>query len=134
MNLKRNKMPLRKIKPGEEFALHTSVYMYFISADGKSIELKKVRNIGEKQVKKGFIPPTLDDVKAYVKEKGYLEEIAIKAFNSYEASEPPWHDSRGNAVIMWKQKILNNWLKDEYKIKESTTNNNIPDHMKGMVM
>lgn len=127
-------MSLKKIKPGEEFALNTSVYTYSIGKDGISIELKKVRNIGEKQVKKGFIPPTLDDVKAYVKEKGYMEEVAIKAFNSYSESEPPWHDSRGNPVIMWKQKILNNWFNDEYKIKESITNNNIPDHMKGMVM
>lgn len=107
----------KNIKPGEEFILHNTTYTYSVSADTKSIELVKVREIKQKQVKPAFIPPTLDDVKAYFKEKGYSEEIAIKAYEFYEASEPPWHDSTGKSVKMWKQKMLNNWFKPEHKIK-----------------
>ena len=119
MNLKLNKMAIRKIKPGEEFDLNGVIYVYNVENNGQSIHLKRVKEAKRRKIKPAFIPPTLDDVKAYFKQKGYSEEGAIKAFNSYEASEPPWHDSRGNPVKMWKQKMLNNWFRDEFKIKNN---------------
>lgn len=84
--------------------------------DSKSTQsIVKDRKVKNRKVKKSeFIPPTLDDVKAYFKEKGYKVETAIRAFNHYEAGN--WHDVNGNPVLNWKQKIGTNWFKEENKI------------------
>lgn len=59
-------------------------------------------NIKE-NVKKKFVPPTLDEVVAYCKErKNYVD--AQKFFDYFEASG--WVDSKGNKVKNWKQKII----------------------------
>jgi len=63
--------------------------------------------------KKVFIPPTLNDVISYFKEKGYKVEIAKKAFESYSVAD--WHDTNGRPVLNWKQKMINVWFKDENK-------------------
>jgi hypothetical protein len=68
-------------------------------------------SIGKKHV---FIPPALDEVKAYFKENGYTEEAALKAFNHYDAGN--WHDVNGNQVLSWKQKVVTNWFTEENKI------------------
>lgn len=68
--------------------------------------------------KKGFVPPTLDEVKEYFKEKGYSAAGAQKAFDYYSVAD--WADGRGNKVKNWKQKMLANWFKDEYKQSQST--------------
>jgi len=39
----------------------------------------------QKVSSKVFVPPTLEQVKEYFTLKDYKEEIAIKAFNYYEA-------------------------------------------------
>jgi hypothetical protein len=67
-----------------------------------------------KRGKKRNIHPTVEDVIAYFKEKGYSEAGARKAHEYYELND--WHDSEGKPVIAWKQKMFNNWLKDEYKV------------------
>jgi len=59
-----------------------------------------------------FVPPSLDEVKAYFEEKGYQEAAAIRAWDYYEAGE--WKDSKGNKVKNWKQKMLSVWFKPEY--------------------
>ena len=64
-----------------------------------------------------FIPPTIEEVKEFFKEKGYTEESAIKAFNHYAYAD--WKDSAGKKVISWKQKMNTVWFKPEYKIKET---------------
>lgn len=48
-------------------------------------------------------PPTLEDVKAYVSEKGYSVDPVV--FFEY-FSEGDWIDSRGNPVKNWKQKLI----------------------------
>lgn len=53
--------------------------------------------------RKQFIPPTLDDVRAYVAEKK-LGVDAKRFFDYYEAGN--WHDGKGNAVKNWKQKCI----------------------------
>lgn len=60
-----------------------------------------------------FIPPTLDMVKAYFEEKGYLQEIAVKAFNHYHVAD--WKDTQGKPVKNWKQKMNTNWFEDKHK-------------------
>lgn len=104
---------MKKIKPGEEFALHNTVYTY--SLLDERVVLKAVRNISTKATNK-FTPPTLDEVKAYFKEKGYVESAAIKAYDYYSAGD--WKDSKGNQVKNWKQKMFGVWMRDEFKIQE----------------
>lgn len=59
-----------------------------------------------------FAPPTLEEVKAYVKEKGY--NVDADYFWKYY-TEGGWKDSKGNAVKNWKQKLITWAKKDEPK-------------------
>lgn len=70
--------------------------------------VKKIRR--EKQV---FVPPSVQDVISYFKEKGFSEELAIRAFEYYEAGD--WKDSQGTPVRSWKQKMIANWMKNKNK-------------------
>ena len=53
--------------------------------------------------RKRFIPPTLEEVQAYAKERG-REDLAKKFFDYFEAGN--WHDSEGKPVKAWKQKFI----------------------------
>jgi len=64
---------------------------------------------------RNFIPPVLDDVIFYFKEKGYSTEVAKRAFEYYSTAD--WKDSKGNKVRNWKQKMLAVWFKDENREK-----------------
>lgn len=65
----------------------------------------------EKSSKKGkFVPPTLEEVQAYVQERG--SSVDPRTFCEYfDAAQ--WHDSRGNPVKSWKQKLIM-WEKQGY--------------------
>lgn len=67
-------------------------------------EIKKGRKkeISKREVKK-FVPPTLDEVRAYVREKGY--DVDPKTVYDYYA-EANWHDSKGDPVRNWKQRVI----------------------------
>jgi len=67
-----------------------------------------------KQAKKEFEKPKIEEVIEYFLEKGYKKEVAIKAFNFYDANE--WKDSNGKLVVSWKQKMVGVWFKDENKV------------------
>jgi len=73
-----------------------------------------------KRKKKVFVPPLIEEVKDYFKENGYEELLAIKFFNSYNVAD--WVDSKGNKIRNWKQKAIQVWFKDEYKIVRSISN------------
>lgn len=77
----------------------------------------KNNNISAKSKKKGFVPPTEEEVKVFFRDNGYNEETAIKCYRYYV--DLGWTDSYGNKVLNWKSKIRNNWFKDQYKIQES---------------
>lgn len=66
-----------------------------------------------RKIERKFIPPELQDVIDYFKSKGYLESVAIKAFDYY--NEAGWKDSRGKQVKNWKQKMIAVWMKPENK-------------------
>ena len=70
----------------------------------------------ESNKEKGFIPPTLLEVKAFFLEKGYLESSGEKAFNYYDLAD--WVDGKGNKVKNWKQKMNGVWFKDENLIQK----------------
>lgn len=67
-----------------------------------------------------FIPPLLEDVKFYCKEKGYVESLAIRFFDYYTTSD--WEDKAGNQILNWKQKLISVWFKDEHKISNAPKN------------
>ena len=77
-------------------------------------------NKNDKNVKndKKFIPPSLSEVKEYFQQRGYLESIAVTAFDYYDSAR--WKDSRGKPVKNWKQKMIAVWMKEEHKITEKT--------------
>lgn len=117
----------KTIKAGEPFILGGITYTYEIKGD----KLILSKYSGKPSAKKGFDPPTLDEVKAFFKEKGYNEETAERAWNHYENGEPKWTDTTGKPVRAWKQKMLTNWCKPENKIIDKPKENN---SMAGMVM
>ena len=73
-------------------------------------------NIGEKR--KRFIPPTLEEVKAYASERGNLVD-AQKFYDYY--TQGGWKDAKGNAVKNWKQKMIT-WEKHSDKPKQNRFN------------
>lgn len=64
---------------------------------------KKVKNENKVKKKKGFVPPTLEEVQKYIKENDY--DLDAKKFFKY-FTDGGWIDSRGNPVRNWKQKII----------------------------
>lgn len=62
-----------------------------------------------------FIPPTIDEVKEYFKEKGFSLHTAETAFYYYQNLD--WSDSKGNKIVNWKNKMISVWMKEEAKIK-----------------
>ena len=69
---------------------------------GKSKSKVKKKNTTYSE-KKPFVPPTLEEVRAYVKEKGL--NVDADFFYAYY-SEGSWQDKAGNPVKSWKQKCL----------------------------
>jgi len=76
---------------------------------GKEIKESKVNK--EKKEKEVFTPPSLDEVKQFFTDNGYVN--ADKAWNYY--NDGNWKDSKGNQVLNWKQKMRVVWFKDENK-------------------
>ena len=72
-------------------------------------ENKKERENAKGVNRGAFAPPTLEEVKAYVAEKG-LSVDPQKFFDYFTVGH--WIDSKGNPVKNWKQKLLT-WDKKE---------------------
>lgn len=69
-----------------------------------SIEKNSIDNgVSKSTPKKVFVPPTLEEVESYVKEK-HLNVNAKDFLDYFEATN--WVDSKGNKVKSWKGKIL----------------------------
>lgn len=83
-------------------------------SNGIDIEVEK----NKKKSKSVFIPPTLEEVKAYAKEKGYAVDCEY-FWKYYDAGN--WVDGKGNPVKNWKQKLIT-WAKNDSG-KEKRTNN-----------
>ena len=97
--------PGRKLPQGGEENFRTPQEENCLDNNTVTNNTKEGIYTGAKPTKKrkAFIPPSLDDVKAYVAEKG-LSVDAQRFFDYYEAGN--WHDGKGNAVKNWKQKCL----------------------------
>lgn len=88
-------------------------------SDSDSDNDSKIKKTNKRK-QKNFIPPTLEQVKKYFADNGYLTSIAERAFNYYASAE--WFDSEGKPVRNWKQKMIMIWFKDEYKVKVNNGN------------
>lgn len=85
------------------------------------------------KILKKFIPPTFEEFEAYFLENGYGN--AKKVFDYYSVAD--WHDSQGNQVKNWKQKVQINWFKEEnklppkpiIKVRPQSTFNTYPDYL-----
>lgn len=83
------------------------------------VRLGKNKDIGDKK-RKRFIPPTLEEVQAYCKERNNNVDPK-KFFDYYQAGE--WKDGKGDPVKNWKQKLIT-WEK-----KDNTPKSKPSDHM-----
>lgn len=96
----------------------------------KNEKMKECKNIKkeiykEKEPRKKFTPPTLEEIQAYIQEKN----LNVDAQYFYEYFDTGnWIDSKGNKVKNWKQKCLtwsrmngNNAIKDNRTENKETT-------------
>ena len=60
----------------------------------------------KKQATKKFVPPTLEEVQAFVKEKGYAVDAA--EFIRYYA-ERDWENKNGKPIKNWRQTLREVW-------------------------
>jgi len=68
-------------------------------------EYEDVNGTRSRKKSKKFIPPTLEEVKSYIVEKGY--SVNPQTFYDYfTAGDPKWVDKNGSPVLNWKQKIV----------------------------
>ena len=81
------------------------------SNESKSIELDIEKDIESREKRKRFVPPTLEEVQAYCKERNNNVD-AQRFFDYYE--QGGWKDSKGNPVKNWKQKLIT-WENKEPK-------------------
>ena len=87
-------------------------------SNGKSENVQPIPNINTniKPNKKThiFVPPTLEEIEAYCKERN--NNVDAKYFFDYY-SEGKWVDAKGNKVKNWKQKIIT-WEKSSKTSKK----------------
>lgn len=95
-----------------------SVALVEDSIEEDSIEEDSIE--GKKQKKAKFIPPSLEDVRAYAKERNSSVD-PLKFFEYYSAGN--WKDSKGNPVRNWKQKFLT-WERKE--VSNGGRNKSVP--------
>lgn len=79
--------------------LHSNVPVIQSESESES----KSESKGKKATKAAFVPPTLDEIKAYCAERRSSVN-AQKFFDYFDASG--WVDSRGKPVLNWKQKLI----------------------------
>lgn len=89
-----------------------------VNGDNNDVIKEEDTNVSKKKGKKEFVPPTLEEVEAYIKEKGY--HFNAKSFiDYYEADD--WHYGQGanrKKVANWKR-CCSTW--------EEKRSNNQPD-------
>lgn len=84
---------------------------------------KKADKDIDKDIDKDSIYPTLSEVELFFFENGFTKQSGFNAWHYY--SENNWKDKNGKKVSNWKNKMRNNWFKDEnrreLKPEEMTT-------------
>jgi hypothetical protein len=98
----------KNLKKDSHMESHMNSHM-----ENENEDVNVIVNKSTKGANKKFVPPTIAEVVAYFKEKGYKEETARKAFEYYDVAD--WTDSKGDKVRNWKQKMNSVWFKEENK-------------------
>lgn len=73
-------------------------------------------------------PPQLNEVIDFFLEKGSTEEKGKQAYEYYQLAD--WHDSKGNRVKNWKQKMLAIWINNNNFNKTTNHAKSSIDHYK----
>lgn len=68
--------------------------------------------------RKPFCPPTLEEWLDFCREKNLNLEKMRNAYESYGVAD--WHDSQGNPIRNWKQKILQVWAAKPQNYNQQT--------------
>lgn len=81
----------------------------------------------KRYARKPFVPPTLEEIQAYCKERN--NKVDAKKFYDY-FTVADWYDSKGNKVKSWKQKIITweNNNKDKEVINDATIKRNVEEN------
>ena len=96
-----------------------------LSASKRSAKVQPKLNVGSTQVEeskekqKRFVPPTLEEIAAFCKERGNNVDPK-KVFDYY--SEGKWKGQDGKPVRNWKQKIIAVWERDKRPVKQTVCN------------
>jgi len=101
-------------KGGRPKAIKPNGYPTDNLSENENVDDNEIINEKKVLLEKKFVPPKIEDVIFYFKSKGYSEIGAKAAFEYYEIGN--WYDSQGKKVKNWKQKMLANWFKPEFKI------------------
>lgn len=88
------------------------------SIDKDRVDKNRV-DIASQREKKLFIPPTLEEVQAYIEERN--SPVNAKRFFDYFTAGD-WKDSAGKPVKNWKQKLIT-WESKQKESPQSGTNN-----------
>lgn len=105
-------------KPNENLAIAVAVD----SAIDSDIDIDN--SAKPKKKKKQFVPPTLEEIKAYVAERNSpVDPVAFWEY--FEAGQ--WKDSEGKPVLAWKQKLLT-WEKHQNERRGANGNERDSKH------
>lgn len=99
---------VRKYRERQKLLSESNVTGNVTVTDGNGAELEYKKE-NKKQNKKEFIPPTLEEVKAYIAEKGYHVDADF-FWNYYDKGH--WIRKDGTPVLNWKQTLVT-WEKKE---------------------
>ena len=113
--------------------MDTQVRLGKDSIEIDSIGDKSPKTPAKTSRKRAFTPPTLEEINAYILERGIHNVPAKAFFDYYEAGD--WHDAKGNKVKSWKQKLLT-WSRHENgntKAVKSTSNEDRLDEALSML-
>lgn len=89
--------------------IHSGVYIDKDSIGKVSIDKNSINPLPPKGEKRAFVPPTLEEVEEYCKSRD--SSVDAKTFYDYFTAGN-WHDSKGNPVKNWKQKLIT-WEKGD---------------------
>ena len=89
----------------------------------KEIQIDKEKEKNSFRGKREFVAPSLEEVEAYCKERN--SSVDPKTFYDYFTAGN-WHDSKGNPVKNWKQKLIT-WEKGAGSGTKSVSNQNPSD-------
>lgn len=90
-----------------------------VTSNNSDVQIRK-ESKGKERRRKIYTPPTEVEVIKYFSENGFNQELAKRAFKFYQ--EANWHDSNGNQVKNWKQKMQGVWFKEDNKPKGQKAN------------